>query len=130
MTYTIEQSVNMALDHLIAQKRQAGGGGSCFYRTSSGLKCAIGALILDEEYDDSFEGQRVDSAEVLQALIRSGHKELAEEVAVANALQALHDEPCNCEFTQLYNRTFADQQKLGTALKLMQESFEPRSYDD
>lgn len=52
-------------DTMLAHLRQQGkpavvhGTTSCRYRTSDGLKCAVGALIPDENYDPSIEGGSV-----------------------------------------------------------------------
>ncbi len=55
MTY--QEAFDKVVKHLYAQKRQAiNYTGSCQYRVSSGRKCAIGALIPDEEYKSSMEG--------------------------------------------------------------------------
>lgn len=45
--------------------------GGCAYRTRFGLKCFMGALIDDNQYDPGLEGQGVESAEVESALIKS-----------------------------------------------------------
>lgn len=40
----------------------------CVYRSDTGLKCAIGALIPDECYDPSLEGKSASQQEVMDAL--------------------------------------------------------------
>lgn len=45
--------------HLAQQKRRAFENGSCRYRTSDGLKCAIGCLIPDDLYDPRMDDPAV-----------------------------------------------------------------------
>jgi len=46
-------------DHLLTQLTRSNIGGQCRYRGSKGLKCAIGCLIENDEYDGSMEGDSV-----------------------------------------------------------------------
>ena len=47
-------------NHLLTQNRKATEWGICRYRTTNGLKCAVGCLIPAEEYTDSIELVTVD----------------------------------------------------------------------
>jgi hypothetical protein len=95
--YTIKESTEMALDHLIAQKKRSlHRGDTCAYRGDGGLKCAIGALILDENYSPELELTNAHQLEVIEALCKSGHKELAECRALAVGIQRIHDHPLAC----------------------------------
>lgn len=48
------------VEHLLTQKERAiDESGDCRYRTSNGLKCAVGCLIPDENYSINFEGRKV-----------------------------------------------------------------------
>lgn len=62
-----EQEVfDYVIGHLVSQGRQSidkkakGGWVPCAYRGENGAKCAVGALIPDEIYDDGMEGSPVD----------------------------------------------------------------------
>lgn len=48
-------------DHLLKQNALSKDefDGRCLYRSENGLKCAIGCLISDEDYRDSFEGKNI-----------------------------------------------------------------------
>ncbi|MGQ7794434.1 hypothetical protein ACUN0C_18670 [Faunimonas sp. B44] len=56
----MQDTFDTVVRHLFAQGKQAHEYGVCRYRTYDGLKCAVGCLIPDEDYDPSFEGQLVD----------------------------------------------------------------------
>ena len=47
-------------NHLLTQNRKATEWGICRYRTTNGLKCAVGCLIPDKEYTDKIELVTVD----------------------------------------------------------------------
>lgn len=53
-----EQEVfDQVVTHLLNQgERSVDADGSCAYRGIDGLKCAVGCLISDEDYNDSMEG--------------------------------------------------------------------------
>lgn len=71
-----------AVIHLLQQgKRSAHNGNVCAYRTKTGLRCAVGALLtIDNEAIAALEGECVDDHRVVQALLDSGI-ELDEESA-------------------------------------------------
>lgn len=46
--------------------------GKCMYRSHEGLKCAVGHLISDENYDPSFENKSILSSQVAPALEKEG----------------------------------------------------------
>lgn len=57
MNSTINQEIfDKVVKHLRLQNCKATNGAFCVYRTSDNLKCAIGCLIEDEEYDLKMEG--------------------------------------------------------------------------
>lgn len=61
--------------HLLQQNQRAKEDGGCRYRTSTGLKCAVGCLIPDELYDRSIEGVSVSLnpySPLGNALLKSG----------------------------------------------------------
>lgn len=51
-----QEAFNKMVQHLRAQKvKSLASDGTCLYRGPNGLKCAVGALIPDEEYRTQFE---------------------------------------------------------------------------
>lgn len=65
-TYTQQEAFDAMLAHLRKQGQPAyrvgdTGTAFCAYRGSAGLKCAVGAIMSDREYDDSFERQAIGS---------------------------------------------------------------------
>jgi hypothetical protein len=64
---------------------------NCVYRAPDGSKCAVGALIADDEYDSDMEGESAQSLSVKGMLpVR-----LAEHVLLLGNLQSIHDSPFN-----------------------------------
>lgn len=53
--------------HLLTQNDRSVRGAVCLYRGPAGLKCAIGALIPDDRYDESLEGKLATQSAVLAA---------------------------------------------------------------
>ena len=54
---TPQEIFDTVVRHLYAQGEQAVTAyGACRYRTRTGLKCAVGCLIADEDYQESMEG--------------------------------------------------------------------------
>ncbi len=49
---TEQEAFTIVKDHLLTQNKQAIEGEACLYRGPNGTKCAIGALITDEEYNE------------------------------------------------------------------------------
>jgi len=58
MTMKTQQEIfDIVSNHLLTQNEKAENGTDlCVYRSEDGLKCAIGCLIPDDEYDDNIEG--------------------------------------------------------------------------
>ena len=79
--------------HLIQQNAcSQSEGGECLYRNPEGLKCAIGALIQDDAYDEGIEGTTVAGLleERPDALAHLGRITRADGVWLDN-LQEIHD---------------------------------------
>lgn len=54
---TEQEVFDQVANHLLMQMEKSGrSNGTCMYRNFSGLKCAAGCLISDEEYEERFEG--------------------------------------------------------------------------
>ena len=68
---TKQEVFDQVVNHLLTQRKQCKtmtfersdyfelpSGGICAYRNGEGLKCAAGCFIADDEYKESFEGQK------------------------------------------------------------------------
>ena len=86
---TEQQAFDVVAAHLLKQKvrcQESMGGGWCLYRNAAGLKCAIGALIPDEEYKPGLEHGRLHAVlDACPSLSRLPFDFLKE-------LQRIHDE--------------------------------------
>lgn len=84
--------------HLLAQGQPAilpeGYCPRCVYRTSTGLKCAIGVLIDDAEFEPPLNGEPLTNPDVIEMLQRSGlDVDLStDDLEFLIALQGAHDE--------------------------------------
>lgn len=92
---TLQKIYNRVATHLLTQNARAtkGGYGQCMYRTSDGLKCAVGCLITDEAYSPKIEFNRMGTEIVLESLAKSGilvdsHSKLYK---MLSDLQRIHD---------------------------------------
>lgn len=66
----------------------------CLYRTPEGLKCAIGALIPDENYNPDLENTAASSHCVIEAMGYNPGDLTQDDRVFLSALQSdLHDEP-------------------------------------
>lgn len=55
--FTQQQVFDFVVTHLMTQgKKSDDEDGDCRYRTPEGLKCAVGCLMSDEEYNPKYEG--------------------------------------------------------------------------
>lgn len=61
----------------------------CAYRSPEGLKCAVGILIPDEEYDEGLERNSAISY-IMQPLLRK----LEHDIILCSRLQGIHDTVC------------------------------------
>jgi len=75
-------------EHLLKQNAKAiNKYETCQYRTEQGLKCAVGCLILDEEYIEDMENMPVRSLKAKKLL----PARLSPHVDLLSRLQVLHD---------------------------------------
>lgn len=76
--------------HLLTQNKQSKDEkGHCFYRGPDGLKCAVGAIIPDKDYDMKFEGLAVGDTPIKTFFIDSGYSN--KEILLLKELQIIHD---------------------------------------
>jgi len=86
-TMWAQEILNTIAQHLIKQgQKSRDHGGSCRYRTTAGLKCAVGCLLADDEYCSSMEGRRVDHIEHMLPERLKGH------IRMIRSAQRIHDE--------------------------------------
>lgn len=83
-------STQEIFDKVVTHLRKQGGKardyeGVCMYRTKTGLKCAAGCLIPDEEYDPRMEGKTSNRVQFFQNTFNY------EERGLIERLQNIHD---------------------------------------
>ncbi len=83
---------------------------ACLYRGPNGLKCAIGALISDEHYSPSLEGEGIND-HVCAAIVASGYPDDNLSRAIYARLQQVHD-ACDPDGWPSALRMYADRYKL------------------
>lgn len=88
-----QKTFEKVVDHLMAQRLPAvAPEGNCYYRMANGKRCAIGALIPDELYDERMElngvANIVSAFPALQAVLGI---ESPQDVVFLSELQELHD---------------------------------------
>ena len=86
---TNQEAFDRMLSHLRKQRQPAvSDSGSCRYRTSAGLKCAVGALIPDDSYRGYFE------VEPLEKVLRLLGSDDVDQADFLRACQfQMHDNP-------------------------------------
>lgn len=92
---TQEEIFNKVAEHLLTQKQRAFDpkeeDNPCRYRFGE-LKCAVGCLITDENYDSKFEGFAVANHRVFEAVEKSINQPLnVDSIALLTVLQKIHD---------------------------------------
>lgn len=86
---TEQEFFDKTITHLVTQGRPAmTAAGTCKYRTTDGLKCAIGCHIPDELYSRRMEG---DSVYQLVERYPETQKYIPETLTLAADLQDIHD---------------------------------------
>lgn len=107
MTKTAQEVFDFVANHLFTQGVQAMGvqkgmTGStpiCLYRGPDGTKCAVGAMIPDEEYDLEMEGFSVRDLPNLQTVIVND--DIMANIELLESLQCVHDVPANWDSDDL-----------------------------
>lgn len=89
---TSQEAFDVVVEHLKTQKRRAYSTylGRCVYRSSDGLKCAVGALIRDEDYHRTLESKDVEDLQSLRLPSLSGLS-----ISLLGQLQLAHDRHAN-----------------------------------
>ena len=96
--------------HLLKQNKKAHQNGSCRYRTTEGLSCAVGCLIADKHYHPNCEGVSIPSSlkdintnvthvwdisayTLVASLIESlGYTPTTDDLSLLRSLQFIHDD--------------------------------------
>lgn len=104
---TMQEIFDAMTDHLYHQGSAAMDvDGNCFYRIEDSdgtmLKCAIGALIKDEYYDECFENAAVKTLQELHEMLPSDNKEKA--IALRKALESSGVDVSNSQIIALLQR--------------------------
>lgn len=85
---TNQEVFDIVARHLLTQNEQSVNEDGCAYRGEGGLKCAVGALIPDSDYDPDWEGQAVvDNNPICGHLEGKGIS-----LRLASRLQHIHDQ--------------------------------------
>ena len=80
--------------HLLKQNERAEWGGTCQYRTDSGLSCAVGCLLTDEMYDPKMEGNNIFQktvADALTPILGVRWIQVGKKMDLLRRLQKIHD---------------------------------------
>jgi hypothetical protein len=102
---TPQEIFSKVYNHLMTQHQQAAyptdcGEMGCRYRTGTGLKCAVGCLISDENYIEEMEGYPA-GCNIVADILRKEGVDMGEKITheLINALQSTHDavEVCDWE---------------------------------
>lgn len=83
---TNQETFDRVAEHLLKQDAKSLRHGACAYRGDAGLKCAVGCLISDEDYEYGIEGCGVWSTRLLEWCHRNGYS-----AALLSHLQQVHD---------------------------------------
>jgi hypothetical protein len=85
---SLQSIFDQAANHLLAQNKRSSEefGPACLYRSSDGLKCAVGCFISDDEYKPDMEGHCVDKILTDCDITLYGDK-----ILLLRKLQDLHD---------------------------------------
>jgi hypothetical protein len=85
---SFQEIFDFVANHLLTQNEKALENERCCYRAGD-LKCAVGALIADEDYDCNFEGKSLELLHKLEKSIFSDIKD--NKLILLGDLQFIHD---------------------------------------
>ena len=102
MAKTEQEVFDFVATHMFTQGVQAIGHNGparsapiCLYRGPNGTKCAVGAMITDEEYDPSMEGYSACDLVYLKGV--KVNDDIKANAELLDRLQTVHDAPSNWE---------------------------------
>lgn len=101
---TNQEAFDKVIEHLIGQKwTKASQDGRCMYRSCDGSKCAVGAIIPDDEYTSGLEGEDV------YGIFGSVPSFDELDVELLSRMQGLHDDGLpSKEMTAMIDYNFED----------------------
>jgi hypothetical protein len=85
---TAQEVFEFVAQHLLNQNQRCMNNGKCAYRGEDGLKCAVGAIIADDEYDPVFD---MVSDSGIQCLVRDKRIKVSDHLELLTMLQSIHD---------------------------------------
>ena len=96
--HTDQETFDVVAEHLLRQdERCVDEQGDCAYRGEKGLKCAIGCLIPDSEYIETFEGEGIYISPGkhfeagVPSVVGNLMRHLGYNLRLLNSLQNIHD---------------------------------------
>lgn len=90
---TNQEIFDKIVAHLRQQKVRSTEDNVCMYRSTIGLKCAVGCLINDDAYSRDLESKGVGTIEVRSALLASGiPADDGDTISMLRRLQSTHDD--------------------------------------
>ena len=113
---TSQQIFDTVVDHLLTQGKQSKSS-VCMYRSADGSKCAVGALILDSEYDPAMEFSVLDPIHCNHPtpIQEWAQRKYPHDLKLLHRLQKLHDDgpilPAN-RFPQVWEEYILTQSKV------------------
>lgn len=84
-----QEAFDIVVKHLIKQNKKSDYYGQCVYRSSEGLKCAIGCLIPDKMYSSNLETKNIGAILIENDEIKELLKGINEQLLYS--LQSIHD---------------------------------------
>lgn len=96
-----QQAYDIAVKHLMSMEKPAGEVDSndfmfCSYRTPDGNRCAIGAMISDEQYHPILDDHDIQESSAVEHLNLHGYIDIGNiELMLLVSLQRAHDNPRN-----------------------------------
>ncbi len=90
--FTKQEIFDKVATHLLTQlEKSIEDGARCMYRSPDGLKCAIGCLIPDNQYDCDMEGKSVYEPAISAVLSKAGYPVDRAIIYLYHDLQRIHD---------------------------------------
>lgn len=92
-----QEVFNKVATHLLTQNAKARtetgwGNFICSYKADNGLKCAIGCLIPDDQYDKRIEGKSINLNPLLISILRNAIDLYIDDINFLENLQMIHDQ--------------------------------------
>lgn len=86
---TTAEAFKIVKKHMLCQNQQSRAGWGCKYRAPDGLRCAVGILIPDDEYDESWDTNEIGlRASIVQCYCPSLKNV---DTGMLEAVQKIHD---------------------------------------